>query len=52
MVIEVSGADLMDGTPIYDFKPYVPYTDVRNVKDGFAPLPDQRKLQVVVNYLV
>ena len=27
MVIEVSGADLMDGTPIYDIKPYIAYTD-------------------------
>ncbi|MCQ2252703.1 MAG: tRNA (N6-threonylcarbamoyladenosine(37)-N6)-methyltransferase TrmO [Bacteroidales bacterium] len=26
-VITVSGADLMNGTPIYDIKPYVPYTD-------------------------
>lgn len=26
-VLHVSGADLMDGTPIYDIKPYVPYTD-------------------------
>lgn len=26
-VIEVSGADLMDLTPIYDIKPYIPYTD-------------------------
>ena len=26
-VIEVSGADLMDGTPIYDVKPYLPYAD-------------------------
>lgn len=26
-VITVSGADLMDGTPIYDIKPYLPYTD-------------------------
>lgn len=25
----VSGADLMDGTPIYDIKPYLPYTDAR-----------------------
>ncbi len=25
--IVVSGADLMDGTPIYDIKPYIPYTD-------------------------
>lgn len=26
-VIEVSGADLMDGTPIYDIKPYIKYAD-------------------------
>ena len=27
MVIHVAGADLMDGTPIFDIKPYVPYSD-------------------------
>lgn len=26
-VLEISGADLMDGTPIYDIKPYIAYTD-------------------------
>jgi len=26
-VIRVSGADMMDGTPIYDIKPYIPYAD-------------------------
>lgn len=26
-VLHVSGADLMDGTPIFDIKPYLPYTD-------------------------
>ncbi len=26
-VLHVSGADLMDGTPIYDIKPYLPFTD-------------------------
>ena len=26
-VIHVAGADLLDGTPIYDIKPYLPYTD-------------------------
>lgn len=26
-VLAVSGADLMDGTPIFDIKPYLPYTD-------------------------
>ena len=28
-VLEVSGADLMDGTPILDIKPYIPYADCR-----------------------
>lgn len=33
----VSGADLMDGTPIVDIKPYLPYADsVENAKSGFA----------------
>jgi hypothetical protein len=26
-VVHVAGADLMDGTPIFDIKPYVPYSD-------------------------
>lgn len=26
-LLHISGADLMDGTPIYDIKPYIPYTD-------------------------
>ncbi|MGN0652062.1 MAG: tRNA (N6-threonylcarbamoyladenosine(37)-N6)-methyltransferase TrmO, partial [Gemmiger sp.] len=28
-VLTVAGADLMDGTPIYDIKPYLPYVDAR-----------------------
>ena len=36
-VIEVEGADLMDGTPILDIKPYLPYTDAHpDAKGGFA----------------
>ena len=27
MVLRVAGADLMDGTPIYDVKPYLPHAD-------------------------
>ena len=35
--IIVSGADLADQTPVYDIKPYVPYTDsVPDAKEGFA----------------
>ncbi len=33
-VIHVSGADLVDGTPIYDIKPYIPYTDCQPLATG------------------
>ncbi len=37
-VLRVRGADLMDGTPIYDIKPYLPYADSwPEAKSGFAP---------------
>lgn len=36
-VIRVSGADLLDGTPIYDIKPYLPYVDSHpEASNGFA----------------
>ena len=36
-VLVVSGADLMDGTPIYDIKPYIPYADVQSdATEGFT----------------
>ena len=37
IVLTVTGADLMDGTPIYDVKPYLPYTDSHpDAVGGFA----------------
>lgn len=37
-VLVVSGADLMNGTPIYDIKPYLPYSDsIPEAVGGFAP---------------
>lgn len=33
-VLVVAGADLMDGTPIYDIKPYIPYADCRPDAEG------------------
>lgn len=37
VVLTVSGADLVDGTPIYDIKPYLPYTDSHpDAAGGFA----------------
>ena len=42
-VIHVLGADLMDGTPIYDVKPYIAYTDAHpTARSGFV---DQRAWQ-------
>ena len=39
----VAGADLMDGTPIYDIKPYVPYADCRpEASGGFAAEAPER----------
>ena len=36
-VLHVSGADLMDGTPIFDIKPYVPYADCHpDATEGFT----------------
>ena len=41
-VLIVSGADLMDGTPIYDVKPYLPYADAYpEALGGFAPSPKE-----------
>ena len=45
--IVVSGADLMDGTPIVDIKPYLPFADrVDGAKGGFANAEPERKLHV------
>ncbi len=46
-VIEVSGADLLDLTPIYDIKPYLPYTDCHpNALGGFAESVYSQNLEV------
>ena len=43
----VAGADLMDGTPIYDVKPYLPYADCRpEAAGGFASQPREASLRV------
>ena len=39
-VLRVSGADLVDGTPIYDIKPYIPYADsIPDAAQGFTAAP-------------
>ncbi len=46
-VLRVRGADLMDGTPILDVKPYLPYADCRpEALGGFAAVPAGEALAV------
>ena len=46
-VLRVRGADLMDGTPILDIKPYLPYADCRpEAVGGFASVPAGETLAV------
>ena len=47
-VINVLGADLMDGTPIYDIKPYIRYADSRPESVcGYVDALEERSLKVV-----
>lgn len=46
-VLYVTGADLMDGTPIYDIKPYVLYADCHpEATEGFVSVTKEHELQV------
>ena len=48
-VIHVLGADLMDGTPIYDIKPYLEYVDSHTgVRSGFVDERQWQELEVVM----
>lgn len=46
-VLHVGGADLMDGTPIFDIKPYIPYSDCKpNASGGFTDHAGEFLLEV------
>ena len=46
-VLHVGGADLMDGTPIFDIKPYIPYSDCKpDASGGFTDRAGDFLLQV------
>ena len=48
-VLRVQGADLADGTPILDIKPYIPYADSRpDALGGFAAVPAGETLHVTI----
>ena len=47
-VLIVSGADLLNGTPIYDIKPYLPYTDLHpDAKGGFGEVHKKDSITVI-----
>lgn len=47
-VLVVSGADLLDGTPIYDIKPYLPYTDAHpQAQGGFGEAHKEDGISVI-----
>jgi len=46
--IKIRGADLVDGTPIVDIKPYIPYTDaIPDAKAGYASEAPRKPLEVI-----
>ncbi|ADN75184.1 protein of unknown function UPF0066 [Ferrimonas balearica DSM 9799] len=46
--LEVSGIDLLDGTPIYDIKPYIPYSDAHpDAQGGYAQEPPAQMTMTV-----
>ena len=48
-VLRLRGADLADGTPVLDVKPYLPYADcVSDARGGFAAVPAGAALEVVI----
>ena len=48
-VLKVAGADLMNGTPIYDIKPYLPYADCRpEATGGFTDRTEKRRVEVEI----
>lgn len=49
-VLYVKGSDLMNGTPIYDIKPYLPYCDSRpDAVGGFTEDLSERRLRVEIS---
>lgn len=45
--LDLLGADLLDGTPVLDIKPYLPYADaIPEARAGFASEPPTARLQV------
>lgn len=51
-VLHISGADLLDKTPIFDIKPYIPYADAKpDAIDGFLSSAPRKYLEVIFDDL-
>ncbi len=47
-VLVISGADLVDGTPVYDVKPYLPLADcIQDARGGYSERGESHKLRVI-----
>ncbi len=50
LALEISGLDLLDGTPVIDIKPYLPYVDsVPGAHGGYAPTAPEKRLRVRIS---
>ena len=48
-ILHLLGADMMDGSPVYDIKPYVPHADLKpNAIGGFSDTIEEYHLQVII----
>lgn len=50
VIVHIRGADLVDGTPVLDIKPYLPYVDsIPDAKAGYAVEKPRKKTTVLIN---
>lgn len=50
LYIEISGLDILDGTPVLDIKPYIPYSDsLAEARSQFASSPEDHQIQIRFN---
>ena len=48
-LLVVEGVDMLDGTPVYDIKPYIPYSDIhKDAAEGFTGETRKRRLEVFI----
>ena len=48
-VLHIAGADLMDGSPVFDIKPYLPYVDSHpEAQEGFTGMTRRHRLEVEI----